>query len=106
MAPDEVSSKIAELDYAVPIMGALAGNPKVTRKDVIKAAADAQGANKIDAAQAIALISQIPDDPKKVQPWLRQMYAANLTALVHLKAAAGPQAAPQPQPTPELGTPQ
>jgi hypothetical protein len=108
MEPGDVSQKIDELDYAVPVMGALAGNPKTSRKDVIKAAADAVGARKIDASQAISLISQIPDDPTKIQPWLRAMYATNLTALVHLKAAAIAQsgsATPSPLPAPVGGAP-
>jgi hypothetical protein len=109
MEPNAIPQKIDELDYAVPLMGQLAGNPKTSRKDIIKAAADAVGARKIDASQAISLISQIPDDQAKIQPWLRAMYATNLTALVHLKAAAiaqtGGASSGVPQPVPS-GPPQ
>src|SRR5580692_6487621 len=94
MEPDDITKKIDELDYAVPVMGQLAGDPNTTRRDIIRAAADAVGAQKIDAGQAISLISQIPDDKAKIQPWLRQMYSANLSALVHLKAAQMAQQAP------------
>lgn len=95
MAPDDQADKTTELSYALPIMGALAWNPKTTRKDVIKAAADAAGAGKIPPTQAVSIISQMPDDPDKLQPWLQGMYKANLTALVHLKAAQMPGQAPQ-----------
>lgn len=95
MAPDDQASTMDELKYSLPILGALANNPKTTRKDVIKAAADAAGSGKIDPSKAVSLISQMPDDPTKLQPWLKTMYATDLTAMVHLKAAAMPQA-PQP----------
>jgi hypothetical protein len=87
MAPEDVQSKTTELDAVVPLLGALAGKPNVSRKDVIRAAADASGAGHIDPSQAVAFISQMPDDPKDLQPWLRNAYTTNLTALVHLKAA-------------------
>lgn len=95
MAPDDQAAKMQELQYGLPIIGALANNPKTTRKDVIKAAADAAGAGKIDPSMAVSIISQMPDDPTKVQAWLKGMYAANLSAMVHLKAAAMPTQQPQ-----------
>jgi hypothetical protein len=55
-------------------------------RDVIKAAADAAGAGKITADEAITLISQMPQDQDKLRPWLRQMYAFQFTAAIHLKA--------------------
>lgn len=97
MAPDDAAAKTAELTHVLPIMGALASNPKVTRKDVIKAAADAAGAGAIPPSQAVQVISQMPQDDDKLQPWLKGLYETNLTALVHLKAAqAQPQQSPQP----------
>jgi hypothetical protein len=95
MAPDEMGNKLEQSNYIAPILGNLAGNPKTTRKDVIKAAADAAGSGKIPAAQAVALISQMPEDPTKLQPWLKGLYAANLSALVHLKAATMPNSGQQ-----------
>ncbi len=97
MAPDEQASKMQELQYSLPVIGALASNPKITRKDVIKAAADAAGSGKIDPSMAVSFISQMPNDPDKIQPWLKGLYAANLSAMVHLKAASMP-AQQQPQP--------
>lgn len=99
MSPDDQASKMDELKYSLPILGALANNPKTTRKDVIKAAAAAAGDGKIDPSMAVSIISQMPDDPMKLGPWLKNMYATNLSAMVHLKAAAAPQqqqAAPAP----------
>jgi hypothetical protein len=98
MGQDDQASMVGELSYTLPILGALASNPKTTRKDVIKAAADAAGAGKIDPSKAVSLISQMPDDPTKLQPWLKTMYATDLTAMVHLKAAAMPQQPQAPQP--------
>lgn len=100
MAPDDAAAKTEELSYAVPIIGALAANPKTTRKDVIKAAADAAGAGKIPPSQAVQLISQMPEDSDKLQPWLKSAYQTNLTALVHLKAAQAPAAQPAAPATP------
>lgn len=96
MAPDDQASKVQELQHTLPVIGALASNPKTTRKDVIKAAADAAGAGKINPSMAVSFISQMPNDPDKLQPWLKGIYAANLSAMVHLKAAAMPEQQPQP----------
>lgn len=107
MAPGDATAKAEELSYAVPILGALAANPNVTRKDVIKAAANTAGVGKIAPSMAVQFISQMPQDADKVQPWLKGLYAANLTALVHLKAAQMPAAQPgTPVPSPAPGAPQ
>lgn len=98
LAPDDQASKVAELTYSLPILGALANNPKTTRKDVIKAAAEAAGAGKIDPSMAVSIISQMPNDPDKLQPWLKNIYATNLSAMVHLKAAMMPTPQPGTQP--------
>jgi len=94
MPPDALQSGIEAANYAVPILGALASNPKVTRKDVIKAAADAAGAGKIQPSQAVAVISEMPTDPDKLKPWLHALYAFQLTALTHMKARALPDQEP------------
>lgn len=86
MEPQDLSEKSDRAGYAIPILGKLAWDPKTTRKDVIKAAADAAGAGKIDPSAAVGLISQMPDDPTKLQGWLKGLYASNLTAQVHMKA--------------------
>jgi hypothetical protein len=95
--PDDLAQKTAQTGFVTPILGALAGDPNVTRKDVIKAAADAVGSGKVPATQAVAFISQMPTDPTKIQAWLKGLYGANFSALVHLKAAAMRQAPAQPQ---------
>lgn len=103
MPSDQLASKSKELDYALPILGALAGNPNVTPKDVIKAAASAAADGALAPDQAVQMISAMPADPTKVQPWLKQLYAANLSAQVHMKAAMMQQAQPrqaQPQQAP------
>lgn len=100
MAPDAMQPKVTELDAILPVLGALAGNPNVKAKDVIKAAANAAAARHVSPEQAVKFITQIPPDPDKVGPWLKRLYAANLSAIVHMKAAMlqgaqGGQQAPQ-----------
>jgi len=109
MAPDEMATKAMQVSYGLPILGALAADPKVTRKDVIKAAADAAGAGKIPPSQAVEFISRMPDDPAKLAQWLRGLYATNLSAIVHMKAAMMPApAAPVAPAAPQMppGAPQ
>lgn len=84
---DALQQHIATLDYGLPIIGALASNPKVTTKDVIKAASAAVADQKIAPSVAVQMISELPSDPDKLQGWLRERYATNLSAAVHAKAA-------------------
>lgn len=98
MAQDDMTSKAIEVNAWLPTLGALAGNPKVTSKDIIKAAADAAGIGTMRPSQAVSFISMMPDDPDKLRPWLKNLYAANLSALVHIKAALMP--TPQPAAAP------
>lgn len=94
--PSELQEHADRTATILPILGALSSDPKVTRKDVIKAAADAAGSGNVDPSQAVQFISQMPDDPNKLQPWLKNLYAANLSAMVHMHAAMQtPQAEPQ-----------
>jgi len=98
--PGDLPAQIAKLDYILPILGSLATNPKVTAKDVIKAAAKEAADGKVPPSEAIKFITQMPADPDKLGPWLRTLYSANLSAVVHMKAAVlqqaqGQQQAPQ-----------
>lgn len=102
MAPDDLNKHIDTATYALPILGALANNPKTTSKDVIKAAAAAAGAGKIDPTDAVSLISDMPSDPDKLQAWLKVQYQDHLTAVIHMKAAA----MQAQQPAPPQGMPQ
>jgi hypothetical protein len=95
MAPDDVATKSQELDYALPVLGELAADPNVTSKDVIQAAASAAAEGAIEPSQAVQLISGMPDDPTKLQGWLKNLYAVNLSAQVHMKAALQQQQARQ-----------
>jgi hypothetical protein len=101
MDPGDLPAQIAKLDYILPILGSLATNPKVTAKDVIKAAAKEAADGKVPPSEAIKFITQMPADADKLGPWLRTLYSANLSAVVHMKAAVlqqaqGAQQAPQP----------
>ncbi len=98
MSPDDLPGHIDRIDYILPLLGALAGNPKVKAKDVIRAAADAAGSGKVSPKDAVKFISGMPIDPEKLQGWLKGLYAANLSAAVHMKAAAmqGAQAQAEP----------
>lgn len=118
MSPSDQEDSVANATYALPILGQLAGDPNVNRKDVIKAAADAAGSGKMAPSQAVHIISEMPDDPDKLQPWLKSLYAFTMSATIHAKAeiinrqnaqaAPVPQTAPQaaPQPMAPQGAPQ
>jgi hypothetical protein len=88
MDDDALAHKTDQVSYTLPIIGKLAGDPNVKPKDVIKAAASAAADGKATAQEAVQMISQMPSDPEKLQPWLKQLYAVQMTSLVHMKAAA------------------
>lgn len=103
IAPDDIAEKIARVDHILPILGALSSNPKTTAKDVIKAAAGVAANGTVAPSEAVQFITSMPAEQEKLQPWLRRLYEANLSAAVHLKAAAmqqTQQAAPPQQPVP------
>jgi hypothetical protein len=100
MAPDEMQKNLDQSSFVTPILAKLSSDPKVTRKDVIKAAADASGSGKVEPSQAVQFITTMPDDPDKIQPWLKGLFATHLNATVHMKAAMMPDQQPQ------LGMPQ
>jgi hypothetical protein len=106
--PEELPDRIKKVDGNLPIMGELAGNPNVTSKDVIKAASQAAANGTSTPTEAVQFISAMPDDPKKLQGWLKGMYSYAMSAAVHMKAAqmAGAQQAPAaPEPAPAPGSP-
>lgn len=105
MKPDEHESQSAQMDQLLPILGALANNPKVKARDVIRAAADAAATGKRTPSQAVQFITAMPVEPEKLQGWLRGIYEANLSAQVHMKAAMMQQAQGQPQAPPQGGMP-
>lgn len=100
MAPDAIPAHVERMEYVLPILGALASDPNVKAKDVIKAAAQAAADGKVDAGQAVGFISGMPADPDKIRPWLKGLYAANLSAHVHMKAAMLQQRQQAPQAVP------
>lgn len=99
---DILHQHVAFMDYALPVLGRLAGDPNVKAKDVIKALSGAVADGKMEPAKAVSNLSDMPADPEKLRPWLREKYADALATTVHAKAAlmkqgamAGPaQAAP------------
>jgi hypothetical protein len=88
VAHDQLDDMVSKTDYATPILGKLASDPKVTGKDVIKALADAAADNQVSPSDAVKMIQEIPEKAEDVRPWLKSLYAFNMTAAVHLKAAA------------------
>lgn len=96
--PENINAQTDQLEYVLPVLGALAGNPKVTPKMVIKAAAQASADGKIEPSDAVKFISGMPPDPQKLQGWLRDLYTHTMSAQVHLKAAQIKAAQPPPQP--------
>lgn len=97
MDSGDLPAQIAKLDRVLPILGSLATNPKVTAKDVIKAAAKEAADGAVPPSEAIKFITGMPADPDKLQPWLRNLYSTNLSAVVHMKAAMLQQAQGQQQ---------
>jgi hypothetical protein len=84
---DILKDHVAFMDYALPIMGRLAGDPSVKPKDVIKALSEAVADGKMEPAKAVANLADMPADQDKLQPWLKAKYADALTTTVHAKAA-------------------
>lgn len=110
---DVLHQHVAFMDYALPILGRLAGNPDVKAKDVIKALSGAVADGKMDASKAVANLAGMPADSDKLRPWLREKYADSLATTVHAKAAlmrqaqapAPGQAAPGAAPAPVAAAP-
>lgn len=87
-SPQTLVQRISRIDYLTAAVGKLAGNQDVSRKDVVKATADAVGARRIGAEEGIVFISQMPEKPDQVRPWLQQKYHMLLVGSVALKAHA------------------
>jgi septal ring-binding cell division protein DamX len=96
LSPDDLAKTADRADYSLPLLGELAGNPKVNAKDVIKAASQAAADGKITPTEAVQFISGMPDDASKLQGWLRGLYAVTMTTAVHAKAAQMKAAQQQP----------
>ncbi len=118
--PDTLQRHVSFMDYALPIMGRLAGNPDVKAKDVIRALSGAVAEGHMEPSKAVANLADMPSDPDQLRPWLREKYAEALATTVHAKAAlmrqgtlqapgaaAPPGGAPAPvPPIPQSGPPQ
>ena len=81
-----LAAKSKQLDSLLPIVGELAGNPDVTTKDVIKAASQAAAEGIATPTEAVQFISSMPEEPDKLQGWLKGFYALQMSASVHMKA--------------------
>lgn len=88
MTPEAVVQGIQRSNYLTAELGRLAGKGGVSRKDVVKATADAVGARRIGAEEGIRFISQMPEKPEQVRPWLQQQYHGALVGAVALHAHA------------------
>ncbi len=86
--PQALVQGISRMDYLTTELAKLAGNANVSRKDVVKATADAVGARRVGAEEGITFISQMPEKPEQVRPWLQQQYHKALVESVALKAHA------------------
>jgi hypothetical protein len=91
--PDILRQHVDFMDYALPIIGRLAGDPDVTAKDVIKAMSAAVADGQMEPSKAVATLANMPADPDKLRPWLKDRYADALATTVHAKAALMRQAA-------------
>lgn len=93
--PETLQKHVEMMDYGLPILGKLAGDPDVTAKDVIKMISGAVADGKMDPSKAVAGIADMPADPDKLRPWLKSKYADALATTVHAKAALMRQGAMQ-----------
>ncbi len=120
-SPEALQQHIDAMDHVLPALGKLAGDPNVTAKDVIKAVTSAVAEGKMEPSKAVANIADMPADPDKLRPWLKDRYATALATTVHAKAALLSQAQPAqeapaaqapamspaaPQPAPQVAPPQ
>ena len=93
-----LTAKSKQLDSLLPIVGELAGNPDVTTKDVIKAASQAAAEGIATPTEAVQFISSMPEEPDKLQGWLKGFYALQMSASVHMKARQMGMVQPAPSP--------
>lgn len=84
--PDDLPQHVAQANYMLPLLGALAKDPKVTRKDVVKAVSGIMGDGRMTAGEAIDLLSKVPSNPDQLRAWLREKYSHLITGAVHLNA--------------------
>ncbi len=85
--PEELAERTARLDKTLPILGALASDPKVTFRKAVKVAAKAAADHSIPAAEIVQFISLMPTDDKKIGAFLKDVYSRSMSSLVHMKAA-------------------
>lgn len=97
-SPQDLVKGIDRMNYAVTELAKLAGNSSVSRKDVVKATADAVGARKIGAEEAIKFISDMPEKPEQVRPWLQSKLHAAIVGAIALHAQAHQMAGNVPRP--------
>jgi hypothetical protein len=88
MSPEGIVQAISRSNYTAQELGRLAHQKDVTRKDVIRAVADAVGARQITADQGVQFVGQIPEKPDHLRSWLQQIYRGALTGSVALYAHA------------------
>ncbi len=85
--PDDIPQHVDQANYMLPILGALVKNPKVTRKDVVKAVSGIMGDGRLTATAAIDLLSKVPSNPDQLRVWLKEKYGHMIAGAVHLNAA-------------------
>lgn len=86
--PEDIHQHIEQANYMLPLLGMLAKDPKVTRKDVVKAVSGIMGEGRMTATEAIDLLSKVPSNPDQLRTWLKEKYGHLIAGAVHLNAAA------------------
>ena len=87
-SPQQMLQGLQRANYITKELAGLAHNPDVTRKDVVRATSDAVGTRHISAEEGIRFLSQMPEDPQHLRPWLQQQYQAALVGAVAAHAHA------------------
>lgn len=85
--PDEIPDHIDMGNYIMPMLVKLLQDPKVSRKDVIKTVGTAISDDKVKPTEAVKFLTDVPDDPVALRPWLKQKYGHLVAGMVHLHAA-------------------
>lgn len=84
--PADIQDHIDHVNYMLPLVSKLARDPKVTRKDVVKALSGAMADKHFTAQEAVEVLSRVPQSPEQLKPWLKEKLHHLIIGGVHLNA--------------------
>lgn len=86
LPPEDLAKEAKLASYASAAFSKLAKNPNIKPRDIIKVASEAVSEGLETPSKAIAFLTQIPSDDKKLHSWVVDRAASFMTNAVHLKA--------------------